>query len=122
MSVGQMIDLAKAMRGMDTNYIDSAQLPTAGASIDGEWFCALYQDVYEVLIDNFKNGRDIMYGMDRFSVWCINDDMTKYVQDGEHYAYTYYEPKYGPFLSETTESSDGSSGEGSSDSGSGSGN
>ncbi len=97
MSVNKIVSMASSMKGFDTNDIEAAQLPIAGDSVNGEWYAALYEDVFQVMKKNFTNGDKLMKGLDGFDTENNDNDLTSYCTDGELYAYTSYADMYGSF-------------------------
>lgn len=97
MSVTKLVSVATNMKGFDTDKMEAAQLPICGDSIDGQWYAALYEDVFQVMRDNFVNGRSLMKGLDGFDTENNDNDLTSYCTDGELYAYTSYADMYGSF-------------------------
>lgn len=97
MSVSKLVSAATNMKGFDTDSMEASQLPVCGDVIDGAWYAAMYEDVFQVMRDNFVNGRDIMLGLDGFNMENNDNDLTSYCTDGELYAYTSYADMYGSF-------------------------
>lgn len=97
MSVTKLVQVATNMKGFDPDSMEAAQLPICGDSIGGEWFAALYEDVFQVMRDNFVNGRKLMKGLDGFDTENNDNDLTSYCVDGDLYAYTSYANMYGSF-------------------------
>ncbi len=97
MSVSKIVAMATAMKGFDTDSIEAAQLPICGDTVGGEWYAALYEDVFQVMRDNFVNGNKLMKGLDGFDTENNDNDLTSYCTDGELYAYTSYADMYGSF-------------------------
>ena len=109
MSVTKLINLATTMKGFDTESIDAAQLPVASSIINSDYCAILYEDVFEYLMDNFKNGRSLWEGMDNYTMWCNYENIGDDYIEGEHVCYTYYRTHFGEFLSSgTTEATDSS--------------
>lgn len=97
MDVDRIVSLATNMQGMDVDTIDSAQVPVAGAN-DGEaWVACMYEDVFQVMLDNFVSGKKLMAGCDGFDEDFVNAEVGDDYVEGELYWYTYYEDKYGDF-------------------------
>lgn len=106
MSVEKIIGLATNMKGMDTETIESAQLPIGASTVNNEWYALLYQDVFELVDKNFKEGRSLFYGLDNFNSECNDDDVNGNFIDGPVYSYTTYSAKYGsPYSIDYTPSS-----------------
>lgn len=97
MSVTKLIQVATNMKGFKADTMEAAQLPICGDSVGGEWFAALYEDVFQVMRDNFVNGRKLMKGLDGFDTENNDNDLTSYCVDGDLYAYTSYANMYGSF-------------------------
>ena len=97
MSVSKIVSMATNMKGFDTNSIEAAQLPICGDVVDGEWFAAMYDDVFQVMRDNFTSGKKLMKGLDGFDTENNDNDLTSYCTDGQLYAYTSYADMYGSF-------------------------
>ena len=90
MGVDKIVTLAQNMKGMDTESIDSAQLPIGASTINGEWCALMYQDVFELMAKNYVEGKSLLYGLDNFSVECNDDDVNGNYIDGPVYSYTTY--------------------------------
>lgn len=97
MSVSKLVSAATNMKGFDTDSMQACQLPVCGDVIGGAWYAAMYEDVFQVMRDNFVNGRDPMEGLDGFNMENNDNDLTSYCTDGELYAYTSYADMYGSF-------------------------
>ena len=97
MDVSKLISVATAMKGMNVNSIDAAQLPEAGDVVGGEWFAALYDDVFQVMKENFTSGKKITSGCANFDKENNGNDETSHCIDGEIYAYCNYTELYGDF-------------------------
>ncbi len=102
MSVNKIISLAKNMKGMDVDSIESCQMPVAGATIGGIWYAVAFEDVFQEVKSNFKNGREWDDGIAEFNDEFIDGTVTGspyYVEplDGAVYSYVYYENIYGNF-------------------------
>lgn len=97
MSVSKLVQVATNMKGFNPDSMEAAQLPICGDSVDGQWFAALYDDVFQVMRDNFINGRKLMKGLDGFDTENNDNDLTSYCVDGDLYAYTSYADMYGSF-------------------------
>ncbi len=97
MSVSKLVSAATNMKGFDTDSMQTCQLPVCGDVIGGAWYAAMYEDVFQVMRDNFVNGRDPMKGLDGFNMENNDNDLTSYCTDGELYAYTSYADMYGSF-------------------------
>ena len=97
MDVSKLVSVASAMKGMNVNKIDAAQLPEAGDVIGGEWFAALYDDVFQVMKENFTSGKKITKNCANFDSDNNGNDETSHCIDGEEYAYCNYEELYGDF-------------------------
>ena len=90
MSIDKIIAMAQNMKGMDTETIESAQLPIGASTIDEQWEALMYQDVYELMIKNFAAGEPLFTGLDGFDTEFNDDDVgTDYI-DGPVYSYTTY--------------------------------
>ena len=90
MSVEKIIGLATNMKGMNTDEMESAQLPIGASTIGDEWYALLYQDVYELMDNNFKSGKALFDGLDNFNFECNDDDVKGNYIDGPVYSYTTY--------------------------------
>lgn len=108
-STQQIISLAQNMKGMDTDDMETEQLPIAGATVNGAWTGVLYNDVFEVMRDNFISGNAIMEGLDNFNEEYNDDNVGQDYTDGPVYSYTLYKDKYGEFRSSSSSSSTSSS-------------
>lgn len=97
MDVSKLVSVASAMKGMDVNSIDAAQLPEAGDTVNGEWFAALYDDVFQVMKENFTSGKKITKGCANFDTENNGNNNTSHCIDGETYAYCNYTELYGDF-------------------------
>lgn len=97
MDVSKLISVASNMKGMDVNSIDAAQLPEAGDIVGGEWFAALYEDVFQVMKSNFVSGKTIKDGCANFDSSNNGNNESKHCVDGELYAYCNYTKLYGDF-------------------------
>lgn len=95
MDVSKIVSLASNMKGMDTDSLSAYQLPIAGDTVGGEWFAAMYDDVFQVVRSNFVNGRELDKGLDDFDTENNDNDLTMYCVDGELYAYCNYADIYG---------------------------
>ena len=95
MGVDKIISLATNMKGMDTESIDSAQLPIGSSTLNGEWYALMYQDVFELMRKNFTEGKALFDGLDKFNTECNDDDVNGNFIDGDVYSYTTYSAKYG---------------------------
>lgn len=105
MGVEKIIGLALNMKGMDTEAMDSAQLPIGASTIDGEWYALMYQDVFELMDKNFKEGKALFDGLDNFNFECNDDDVEGNYIEGPVYSYTTYTAKNGsPYSSGYTPS------------------
>ena len=105
MPITTVLDVARSMKGFDTSQIEAAQLPEAGYTIGGEWFAALYDDVFQVVKENFKNGNKPFDGLDGFDITHNGDDQSSHCVDGQLYAYCYYQKIYGDFKNSASNSS-----------------
>ena len=107
MSATRLLTLAKNMKGMDVDAMESAQVPVAGAT-DGEaWVACMYEDVFEVMLANFTSGNTLTDGIEGFDDEYVNATTEDYVQ-GEYYWYTMYETKYGSFEAAEDDENDSS--------------
>lgn len=104
MDVSRIVSLAENMQGMDMDEMEAEQLPIAGTTeTDGAGWCAvLYNDVFEVMRDNFVNGRSLLEGLGGFDKQHNDDNVGSDYVDGELYGYTTYADKYGDPISSTT--------------------
>ena len=103
MDVSRIVSLAENMKGMDMDAMEAEQLPIAGTTETGGtgWCAVLYNDVFEVMRDNFVNGRSLLTGLDGFDEQHNDDDVGSDYVDGELYGYTTYADKYGDPMSST---------------------
>ena len=97
MSVSKIISMATNMKGFDTSKMEAIQLPVCGDIIGGAWYAAMYEDVFQVVKANFKEGRKLTEGIEGFSMENNDNDLTSYCIDGPLYAYTSYADQYGSF-------------------------
>lgn len=97
MSISQIINTAQNMKGFDTETLQAAQMPVAGAEVQGEWFAVMYKDVFEVMDENFISGRELMYNLANFNTELNDNDIGSDYVDEKPYAYTQYERHYGEF-------------------------
>lgn len=97
MSVSKIVAMATAMKGFDTDKIDTMQLPVCGDTVGGAWYAAMYEDVFQVVKANFKEGRSLTKGIEGFNMENNDNDLTSYCTDGPLYAYTSYADQYGSF-------------------------
>jgi polyisoprenyl-teichoic acid--peptidoglycan teichoic acid transferase len=95
MDASKIVSLAQNMKGMDTDDIDTAQLGIAGATIKGEWFGIVFQDVYEVMKANFTSGNTIMDGLAKYNAEVNDSDCGSKYTDGPLFSYTSYTELYG---------------------------
>ena len=107
MSPKRIISLAQNMRGMDVDDIETEQLPIAGVTISGSgWCAALYEDVFEVMRDDFTSGKDLREGLAGFDEMLNGNNVGSDYTDGDLYCYTLYADKYGDFSVSTDASGD----------------
>ena len=104
MSVTRIVSLAQNMQGMDMDAMEAEQLPIAGTTETGGsgWCAVLYNDVFEIMRDNFANGRALLEGLGGFDEEHNDDNVGSDYVDGELYAYTSYEEHFGDFRSSST--------------------
>ncbi|MCD8200393.1 MAG: LCP family protein [Coriobacteriaceae bacterium] len=104
MSIEKLVNLATDLRGMDVDSIKSFQVPVAGWTGDA-WYAVAYEDVFEVVKDNFINGRSFTKGIKGFDKENNDNAISGYPIDGDIYSYVFYEDLYGDFR--TKSDSDG---------------
>ncbi len=104
MSIEKLVNLATDMRGMDVGSIKSFQVPVAGWTGDA-WYAVAYEDVFEVVKDNFINGRAFTKGIKGFDKENNDNAISGYPIEGDIYSYVFYEDLYGDFR--TKSDSDG---------------
>ncbi len=95
MDASKIVSLAQNMKGMDTEEIDTAQLGIAGATIKGQWFGIVFQDVYEVMKENFTTGKTILDGLAKYDTDVNGSDCKSNYTDGPLFSYTSYTDLYG---------------------------
>lgn len=95
MGVEKIIALAQNMKGMDVDSMEATQLPIGASIVNGDWEAVMYQDVFELMDENFKEGRDLYDGLDNFNFEANDDDVNGNYIDGPVYAYTTYTFKFG---------------------------
>lgn len=95
MGVDKILSLAMNMRGMDMESMESMQLPIGSSTIGGEWQAVMYQDVFELLDENFTEGRSLLEGLDNFNPEFNDDNVNGDYIDGPVYAYTTYTALHG---------------------------
>lgn len=103
MGVSQIVATAQNMKGLDTDSLEAAQLPIAGTTIEGEWFAVMYKDVYDVMIENFRNGDKVMKGLKGFDTQMNDNDIGFDYIDEEPFSYTSYTNHYGDFTQKSEE-------------------
>ena len=95
MSVDRIISLAMNMKGMDVESMESAQLPIGASTINGDWQAVMYQDVFAVMDQNFKEGKSLFENLDNFNSEFNDDNVNSNYVDGPVYAYTSYAALHG---------------------------
>ena len=95
MDVSKLMSLSENMKGMDTDAMDATQLGIAGATIKGEWFGVIYQDVYEVMKANFTTGKGLLEGLANYNMENNDSDCGSNYTDGPLFTYTSYTRLYG---------------------------
>lgn len=95
MGVDRLISVAMNMKGMDVDAMQSAQLPIGASTIDGSWEAIMYQDVFEVMDQNFVNGSPLFKDLDNFNSEFNDDNVGSNYVDGPLYAYTMYSTGHG---------------------------
>lgn len=95
MSVDRLISLAMNMKGMDVESMESSQLPIGASTIGGDWQAIMYQDVFAVMDQNFKDGKPLFENLDNFNPEFNDDNVNGNYTDGPVYAYTSYSSLHG---------------------------
>lgn len=95
MSVDRIISLAMNMKGMDVESMESAQLPIGASTINGDWQAVMYQDVFAVMDQNYKEGKSLFENLDNFNSEFNDDNVNSNYVDGPVYAYTSYSALHG---------------------------
>ena len=95
MDVSKLMSLSENMKGMDTDAMDATQLGIAGATIKGEWYGVIYQDVYEVMKANFTTGKGLLEGLANYNMENNDSDCGSNYTDGPLFTYTSYTRLYG---------------------------
>lgn len=95
MSIDKIVSLALNMKGMDVESMDSAQLPIAASTINGDWQAVMYFDVFELMDKNFTSGKALFDGLDDFNTEFNDDDVNGDYIDGPVFAYTTYTAFHG---------------------------
>ena len=96
MGVTKLLSLVQNMKGMDLDTMQSGQVPVAGSTDDSIWVAVMYEDVWQIMRENFTSGRKLTKGIEGFDDEFINATVSDAVA-GDEYWYTYYEDKYGDF-------------------------
>lgn len=95
MGVDRLLSIAMNMKGMDVEAMQSAQLPIGASTINGAWEAVMYQDVFEVMAQNFREGQPLYKNLDNFNPEFNDDNVGSNYTDGPLYAYSIYATMHG---------------------------